>query len=129
MVGRKVLSLWIVLPRLVISQKQCFRPSGIAVTNPVYQPCIQVDGVESMCCRLNDTNPDTCHPNGLCMATQEGDNLGYWRDFCTDSTWRSPNCLRDICTNEVRLKEKGVTLFLGFQLGFNSFLTDDYSYL
>lgn len=60
------------------------------VTDPKYQPCISVENEFSMCCRLNDTGPDQCLQNGLCYWTSRNE---YWRDYCTDKTWDSPNCL------------------------------------
>ncbi|KAJ6019257.1 hypothetical protein N7522_001324 [Penicillium canescens] len=52
-----------------------------------------------MCCSLNSTTPDTCHPNGLCLSSADSKyGSNYWRDFCTDETWNSPNCLsKTIC--------------------------------
>ncbi|KAL2824472.1 hypothetical protein BDW59DRAFT_180221 [Aspergillus cavernicola] len=76
----------------------CYTADGYAVEDDKYMPCIAIGGVESMCCRLNDTNPDTCLSNGLCFANSSFAD-GYWRDFCTDQTWESPNCLaKSICS-------------------------------
>ncbi|GKZ31890.1 hypothetical protein AbraIFM66950_000826 [Aspergillus brasiliensis] len=50
-----------------------------------------------MCCKLNAADPDTCDPSGLCL-TSEG---AYYREFCTDQSWNSTNCLsKDICGNQ-----------------------------
>ncbi|KAJ5721894.1 uncharacterized protein N7483_009828 [Penicillium malachiteum] len=76
--------------------KTCYAPDGTAADNDIYAPCIAIEGVQSMCCRINDTNPDTCLASGLCYTN--GTGAGYWRDFCTDETWESPNCLsKSIC--------------------------------
>ena len=71
----------------------CFSPNG---TNrgPAYQPC---NGVSGMCCatnRIGDIN--TCLPNGLCLAPEEGGIT--WRESCTDPTWQSKACLK-LCIN------------------------------
>lgn len=43
--------------------------------------------------------PDTCLPDGLCQNT--GDSM-YWRQGCTDKTWKSPLCLNLCTTKAVR---------------------------
>ncbi|KOC10807.1 hypothetical protein AFLA70_137g002531 [Aspergillus flavus AF70] len=74
----------------LVAATTCYTPDGYAVTDPRYIPCIAIEGENSMCCKLNDTMPDTCHSTGLCYSSQ----TGYWRDFCTDKNWDSPNCLK-----------------------------------
>ncbi|KAL4912946.1 hypothetical protein BDW62DRAFT_9050 [Aspergillus aurantiobrunneus] len=59
----------------------CYTPDGTKVTDPKYQPCISVENEFSMCCRLNDTDPDQCLQNGLCYWTSRNED---WRDYCTD---------------------------------------------
>ncbi|BCR92956.1 uncharacterized protein AKAW2_10002A [Aspergillus luchuensis] len=77
--------------------KTCYAPDGTPVEDDIYAPCIAIEGVESMCCRINDTNPDECRADGLCYTNMTG-YAGYWRDFCTDETWDTPNCLsKSIC--------------------------------
>lgn len=84
------------------SATKCYTADGYAVEDDKYMPCIGIDKVESMCCRLNDTSPDTCLSNGLCFANSSFAN-GYWMDFCTDQKWESPNCLaKSICSTAVR---------------------------
>ncbi|KAJ5976481.1 hypothetical protein N7481_010188 [Penicillium waksmanii] len=85
------LSAWILALCLktVIAKHTCYSPDGNEVTEDTYVPCIAIDGVDSMCCKMNHTNPDICDPNGLCYSTK---NI-YWREYCTDPTWDSPNCL------------------------------------
>lgn len=74
---------------------RCYAPDGITQADDRFLPCIGFDGVNSMCCRLNDTYPDTCLENGLCQWTSSN---SLWRDYCTDKTWNSPNCLsKTIC--------------------------------
>lgn len=87
---------------------QCYAPDGFTATenqgNYEYLPCIVIQGVDSMSCGMNGTSlelTDACMPNGLCYRDQV-----YYRDFCTDSTWKSPNCLSNtICS-------VGVILFI-----------------
>lgn len=80
----------------------CYAPDGSLSPGDGYLPCITTINVDSMCCVLNITaleligksaaDGDTCLPNGMCQ------NLGnYAREYCTDKTWKSPNCL-NICT-------------------------------
>lgn len=102
--GRYSISIVLALAPFHGLAKTCFAPDG-SVADHSYQPCIAIDGVHSMCCSLNSTHPDTCQTNGLCLSSTEstfGEN--YWRDFCTDETWESPNCLsKTLCDKEVSL--------------------------
>ena len=79
------------VPLLGLTSAQCYSPDGSLFPDNRYMPCISTNGVDSMCCLTNTTIPqdaDTCLPSGQC--SREG---AYYRDFCTDKTWRSPNCL------------------------------------
>ncbi|CZR59809.1 uncharacterized protein PAC_09703 [Phialocephala subalpina] len=79
----------------------CYNPDGSAITDVAYQPCNQVSGVFSMCCGTNHTGvvaPDICLPDGLCQNS--GDSV-YWRQGCTDKTWKSTNCLA-VMHNQIR---------------------------
>lgn len=77
------------------SSNTCYAPDGKTTATEKFLPCIGFENVNSMCCRLNDTSPDTCLENGLCQWNG-GDS--FWRGYCTDKTWDSPNCLnKDIC--------------------------------
>lgn len=84
------------------TEKACYAPDGRVADN-TYQPCIAINGVHSMCCSLNTTTPDTCQPNGLCLSNSANEyKSNYWRDFCTDKTWESPNCLsKTLCDDDV----------------------------
>ncbi|KAF4624829.1 hypothetical protein G7Y89_g13343 [Cudoniella acicularis] len=88
--------------------KTCYAPDGITEadgpqsdgwlnTAGIYKPCISIYGIDSMCCKTNVTDDtiDTCMPNGLCLSR------GSWyRDYCTDPTWESPNCLpKTMCSD------------------------------
>ncbi|KAH8595237.1 hypothetical protein B0O99DRAFT_687080 [Bisporella sp. PMI_857] len=78
----------------------CYAPDGKSIASPDFQPCIAVDGVHSMCCGIvRDSNLDICQPNGLCLNT--GKN-SHFRDYCTDKTWSSPNCVpKTTCSDGV----------------------------
>ncbi len=60
-----------------------------------------------MCCAINRSANlrDTCLSNGLCQnpCSADGDcGLGagrFWREGCSDPTWKSPFCLKDVCTD------------------------------
>lgn len=105
----RVLNLFLLLLiqlqlHLVHATATCYEPDGTAVTDPRYKPCIAIENEFSMCCRLNDTNPDLCYPNGLCYWTAKNE---YWRNFCTDQTWESPNCIPNTtCNAAVSLIDK-----------------------
>lgn len=86
----------------------CYFPNGTTVPlSRGYQPCISTQSIDSMCCVLNITvlesfnggyaNFDKCLTNGMCQDPNSGVNAGYYRGFCTDKTWKSPNCL-NACT-------------------------------
>lgn len=81
----------------------CYNPDGSEVTAPAFQPCNQVVGQVSVCCGTNWTGgvvqKDTCESNGLCLNSYNGEPM-YWRGSCTDPTWKSPLCLRNLCTDE-----------------------------
>lgn len=82
------------IPLLGVTSGQCYSPDGSLFPDNSYMPCISTNGVDSMCCLTNTTVPqdaDTCLASGQCL--REG---AYYRDFCTDKTWRSPNCL-NVC--------------------------------
>jgi len=81
----------------------CYAPDGTPSPGTGYLPCVSTSNVDSMCCVLNSTaltlagetigDADTCLPNGLCLEVSETTR----RAFCTDKTWKSPNCL-GVCT-------------------------------
>lgn len=78
--------------------RTCYAPDGTTAESR-FMPCLGFDGVESMCCGTNSSKPDFCQPNGLCYYPRENT---YWRNYCTDKTWSSPNCLpKDLCDSEV----------------------------
>lgn len=86
----------------------CYNPDGSvfglgnAPLSLAFQPCNQVAGASSMCCGTNWTGgvveKDVCHQNGLCLNSFDDKPL-YWRSACTDPTWKSPNCLSNLCTS------------------------------
>jgi len=83
----------------------CYYPDGSPITpdnhphdvnSTDYQPCNSDTSSFSMCCATNrPVKGDTCLSNGLCH-----NGYGeYWRESCTDPTWSSPFCLKNICAN------------------------------
>ena len=107
------LSLLLLSPLKAFAETKCYAPDG-RVADDTYMPCIAVDGVHSMCCSLNTSTPDTCQSNGLCLSSTDSTfQSNYWRDFCTDKTWDSPNCLsKTICDDDVSQKvDKNVSYF------------------
>jgi len=88
---------------LAIASALCYAPDGSVSPGDGYLPCINTLNVDSMCCVLNVTalkeinepasDADQCAINGLCQMA----NGQFARNYCTDSTWQSPNCL-NICT-------------------------------
>ena len=98
----KFLALGLPLFLLPLVNAACYAPNGVAEPNTAYQPCIAVEGINSMCCALNRTlvggTADKCAQNGLCI----GGDGSSWRGFCTDKNWDSPGCLsNDICVDSV----------------------------
>lgn len=75
----------------------CYNPDGTA-TKVEHQPCNPDGQAASMCCALNrpQSIKNECLSNGLCWDVVDG---SFWRDSCTDSTWNSPFCLKDVCTD------------------------------
>lgn len=88
---------------LAVATKLCYAPDGSVSAGYGYFPCINTLNVDSMCCVLNVTelerigetaaDADTCLTNGLCALS----NGGFTGNYCTDKTWKSPNCL-NVCT-------------------------------
>lgn len=86
----------------------CYNPDGTALDGDnaqAFQPCNQIAGVVSQCCGTNwsavagsKVENDQCQSNGLCLNSANNAPL-YWRSSCTDKTWQSPLCLRNLCTN------------------------------
>ncbi|TVY36160.1 hypothetical protein LSUB1_G006471 [Lachnellula subtilissima] len=83
----------------------CYNPDGSeAVDSVAFQPCNQIAGSISQCCGTNWSGVnqlvanDVCQPNGLCLNSLNDAPL-YWRSSCTDKTWQSPFCLKELCTD------------------------------
>ncbi|KAH8722911.1 hypothetical protein GQ44DRAFT_729061 [Phaeosphaeriaceae sp. PMI808] len=89
----------------------CYKPDGSLNTYAPVQPCNQVAGSFSMCCGTNHTAKgiakDVCTPNGLCqnfITYPSGKTFTtYWRATCSDPTWNSPFCLKNICFDDLDL--------------------------
>lgn len=102
--------LWLALLYVSSVSGACYNRDGTVINDDTYQPCNNRDrDTASMCCGLrheenNHTGiaNDVCDPNGLCQNWDAADGSGpppmiWWRQGCTDSTWESPFCLRDVC--------------------------------
>ncbi|KAF7511490.1 hypothetical protein GJ744_004078 [Endocarpon pusillum] len=75
----------------------CFLPDGTnrnslrGTAEGDYLPCDATAKV-SMCCALGRAkDPDSCLPGGLCKSI---DDEIFWRESCTDKTWKSPECIK-----------------------------------
>lgn len=66
----------------------CYYPNGNPSPGDI--PC-NGGGDATMCCPLNWK----CESNGLCSLANAG---FYGRYTCTDKTWGSSNCKKEICT-------------------------------
>jgi hypothetical protein len=101
-----LLAVGLIIWKVEHTSATCYMPNGTAVLNDAFQPCNQTTQF-SMCCGTNWTNGfievDVCLPNGLCLNhNQDGSNTPlYWRDTCTDPTWKSPNCIQNLCSTQV----------------------------
>lgn len=72
--------------------QQCYYPDGSIPTDYIWTPCT---GEEfSSCCIPSEG--DVCQPNGLCWFPPFGE---VFRGACTDRTWNSPACPKDICVD------------------------------
>ncbi|KAE9366067.1 hypothetical protein N431DRAFT_88937 [Stipitochalara longipes BDJ] len=101
----RLLLLLAVIPYAAAQLASCFFPNSQQVPlSRGYQPCVSTQNIVSMCCVLNITvlaslgesynNFDSCLTNGLCQTPASHHSRG----FCTDPTWKSPNCL-NACTD------------------------------
>jgi hypothetical protein len=96
------------LVHLALASALCYAPDGSLSPGDGYLPCVSTLNIDSMCCVLNVTaleligqsaaNIDTCQPDGLCLNGGASS-----RNFCTDKTWKSPNCLKVCAGGSVRL--------------------------
>ncbi|KAF2680488.1 hypothetical protein K458DRAFT_421426 [Lentithecium fluviatile CBS 122367] len=86
----------------------CYTRNGTTIKSEAYQPCNKTTP-DSQCCGTNHSGAgdtgvadDVCESSGLCQnfegfdGTNEGQQL-WWRGGCTDPTWQSPYCLKDVC--------------------------------
>lgn len=49
--------------------------------------------------RARFSSANLSKPTGLCYWENT-----YYRNWCTDPTWKSPNCLANVCTDDVSLR-------------------------
>ena len=64
----------------------------------VYAPCKNNTEGASMCYAIGPYrgSPDYCYKDGsgLCFNSNVGQTVHYWRESCTDATWRDPACVQ-----------------------------------
>lgn len=110
LLGVVLLFLLPFLPRIQANEAApCYAPNTKRI-DARYMPCISMDGMDSMCCRLNATDPDICKPNGLCYwedidggGSDKPGRAGWYRGLCTRQDWDTPNCLpKTMCDDDVR---------------------------
>jgi len=91
------------LPRIQANEATpCYAPDTKRIDDR-FMPCISMDGMDSMCCRLNDHDPDICKPNGLCYweNVDGGGRNGLYRGLCTSQGWDTSNWLpKTICADD-----------------------------
>lgn len=94
-------SLCLILLRLPSAlAATCYNPPTVAgqngtVQSSQYTTC-NVNQEVSMCCRQTQSGiytADSCLPNGLCVNESADNVTTYWRESCTDPTWKSPYCV------------------------------------
>lgn len=83
----------------------CFTPNGTNINNfngypddAIYAPCNNNETSASMCCAIGPLrgSPDNCFEDGsgLCYNKNTGTDVQFWRESCTDPTWRDPACVK-----------------------------------
>jgi hypothetical protein len=89
--------------------RACYTRNGTHITEIDYQPCDTNPSRDSVCCGTNHQGAghpqvanDVCESNGLCQNFEpyDGTNAGakiWWRQGCTDPTWQSEDCLKNVC--------------------------------
>ncbi|KAF7506162.1 hypothetical protein GJ744_012142 [Endocarpon pusillum] len=82
----------------------CFTPNGTNINayngygdDAIYAPCKNGTSA-SMCCAIGPLRgkPDNCFEDGsgLCYNKNGGPYVHFWRESCTDPTWRDPACVK-----------------------------------
>jgi hypothetical protein len=96
-------------PSMSSAKRVCYNRNGTQITDIAYQPCNSDVSRDSVCCGTNHQGAgqllvanDVCDPNGLCQNFEafDGTNQGvknWWRQGCTDPTWQSESCLKNVC--------------------------------
>jgi hypothetical protein len=89
--------------------RKCYSRNGTLITDIAYKPCGSDPERDTFCCGTNHqgaghrlVSDDVCEFNGLCQNYEpyDGKNEGvklWWRQGCTDETWESKYCLKDVC--------------------------------
>ncbi|KAF2828168.1 hypothetical protein CC86DRAFT_369295 [Ophiobolus disseminans] len=81
-----------------LAYAKCYAPNGVdrntLTPNQAeeYKPC-NTTAEHSMCCAIGRSSssgaPDTCESGGFCS-----NGALFWRESCTDPTWKSPSCIK-----------------------------------
>lgn len=83
----------------------CFTSNGTNVNtligypdDGIYAPCKNTTNGASMCCAtgIYRGSRDNCYEDGsgLCYNKNVGPTVHFWRESCTDPTWRDPACVK-----------------------------------
>src|SRR5207249_4993187 len=79
-------------PETVQAGSGCYYINGTErAKGDQYQPC-DPKAKASMCCAIGPgrENKDTCLGSGLCLGNTKDASIIYWRETCTDPTWKDP---------------------------------------
>jgi len=71
-----------------INTLSCYHPDGTRVDPSKKMIACNSTAEFTHCC----ADGDQCLTNGLCKAAADGRINSYWRESCTDPTWKSPAC-------------------------------------
>lgn len=101
--------LWLLsIPYFFFSSRcsaACFTPNGTNINkynnyadDAIYAPCNDTASA-SMCCATGPVrrgSEDECFldGSGLCTNSNVGQDVHFWRESCTDPTWRDPACVK-----------------------------------
>lgn len=94
---KRFLSIYLCSVFIAITSGVCYFIDGTEAENRF--TCSDLNTVNaSMCCE-SDTFVDSCM-DGICVVSvvvspgQYDDEKGFWRDSCSDPTWRDPACVK-----------------------------------
>ena len=95
---KRFLSIYLYSIFIAITSGSCYFIDGTVAENRI--PCSDLNNTvnASMCCESNAFF-DSCM-NGICVVSvapfpgQYDNDYGFWRDSCSDPTWRDPVCVK-----------------------------------